>query len=43
MRGHIARKGNRYYVVVDVPRDPASGKRRQQWHGSWTTKKAAER
>jgi integrase len=43
MRGHIARKGNRYYVVVDVARDPASGKRRQQWHGSWMTKKAAER
>src|SRR5262249_48210002 len=43
MRGHIARKGSRYYVVVDVARDPATRRRRQQWHGSWTTKKDAER
>ncbi|HYU39079.1 MAG TPA: hypothetical protein VEM59_04470 [Acidimicrobiia bacterium] len=43
MRGHIAKKGKRYYVVVDVGRDPASGKRRRQWHGSWVARKHAER
>jgi integrase len=39
MRGHIAKKGNRYYVVVDEPTE--DGRRRRRWHGSWTTKKEA--
>jgi integrase len=43
MRGHVAKKGRRYYVVVDIGRDPATGKRRRQWHGSWTRKDDAER
>ena len=28
MRGHIAKKGNRYYVVVHEGPDPATGKPR---------------
>lgn len=35
MRGHIRRrKGNkdRWAIVVELPRDPQTGKRRQQWH-----------
>ena len=32
MRGHIAKKGAKYYVVVDVEPDPETGKRRQKWH-----------
>jgi integrase len=43
MRGHVARKGKRYYPVVDVGRDPESGRRRQKWHASCSTKREAER
>ena len=42
MRGHIAKKGQRYWVVVDVGLNQATGRRRQKWHGSWSTRKAAE-
>jgi hypothetical protein len=42
VRGHIARKGRRYYPVVDVGRDPETGKRRQKWHPSHRTKRGAE-
>ncbi len=41
MRGHIAKKGNRYYVVVDLGVDE-NGKRRRKWHGSWTTRTEAD-
>lgn len=41
MRGHIAKKGDRYYPVVEV-RD-ATGDRRRKWHAGHNTKKAAER
>ncbi len=33
----IAKKGTRYYVVIDLGPDPETGKRRRKWHGSWTT------
>jgi integrase len=42
VRGHVAKKGKRYYPVVDVGRDPETGKRRQKWHPGHRTKKAAE-
>lgn len=42
MRGHIAKKGKRYYPVVDVGRDPETGRRKQKWHGSYPTKREAE-
>jgi integrase len=43
VRGHIAKKGAKYYVVVDVEPDPETGKRRQKWHSGFRTKKEAER
>jgi integrase len=46
-RGHVARKqtsrGPRYYPVVELPRDPVTGKRRQRWHPGHTSRKAAGR
>lgn len=42
MRGHIAKKGNRYYPVVDIGRHPETGKRQQKWHSGHRTKKEAE-
>jgi integrase len=37
----VTRKGNRYYVVVDVGIDDA-GKRQRKWHSGYNTKRAAE-
>src|SRR4051812_8461997 len=42
MKGCVTKKGNRYYVVVDVGYD-ASGRRKRKWHGGYGTKKEAER
>jgi hypothetical protein len=41
MRGHIARKGTRYSVVIDEARD-STGKRKQRWHPAGATRKEAE-
>ena len=43
MRGHIAKKGSRFYPVVDIGPDPETGRRRQKWHRGHDTAKAAER
>src|SRR6266540_2576016 len=44
-RGHVARKqtsqGPRYYPVIELPHDPATGKRRQRWHPAHTSRRAA--
>ncbi len=41
MRGHIAKKGDTFYVVVDAAPDE-SGKRRRKWHRAGMTRDAAE-
>ena len=41
MRGSVRKDGNRWYVVVDLPRGP-DGKPRQKWHGGYLTRKDAE-
>ena len=43
MRGHVARKGNRYYAVVYEGFDPATGRDRYRWHAGGDTRKAAEK
>jgi integrase len=43
MRGHIAKKGNRYYAVVYEGVDPATGKDRRRWHAAGDTRKGAEK
>lgn len=43
MRGHVRKRGGSYSVVVDVGRDPDTGKRRQQWHSGYKRLKDAER
>lgn len=42
MRGHIAKKGDRYYIVVDLGRDHRN-KRKQKWLSGYNTKKDAEK
>jgi len=43
MRGHIAKKGNRYYAVVYEGTDPATGKQRHRWYQGGSTRREAER
>ncbi|WP_054704838.1 Arm DNA-binding domain-containing protein [Bacillus sp. JCM 19041] len=42
MRGSITKKGNKYFIVVDLERDH-NNKRRQKWFSGYSTKKAAEK
>jgi len=43
MRGHVARKGDRYYAVVYEGTDAATGKQRHRWYLGGETRKEAER
>ena len=43
MRGHIRKRGALWCVVVDVGRDPETGKRRQSWKSGFRTRRDAER
>lgn len=42
MKGHIAKKGNKYYIVVDVGKTP-DGRRRRKWISGFNKKKEAEK
>ena len=43
MRGHVARKGSRYYAVVYEGFDAFSCKDKYRWHAAGDTRKAAEK
>ena len=43
MRGHVLRRGSTWSWIVDVGRDPVTGKRRQQMKGGFLTRREAER
>lgn len=43
MRGHTAKKGNRYYAVIYEGVDPATGKERHRWYAAGTRKSDADR
>jgi integrase len=42
MRGSIIKRGSRYSVVVELDRDPLTGRRRREWHSGYRTKRDAE-
>lgn len=42
MRGSIVKRARSYSVVVELARDPITGKRRQKWPSGYRTKRAAE-
>lgn len=42
MRGSVIKRGIRWSYVVDIGRDPATGRRRQRWKGGFATKRDAE-
>jgi len=43
MRGHIRKRGNSWVIVVELPRDPETGKRQKHWQSFKGNKKEAER
>jgi integrase len=45
MRGSVFRRKGRkaWSVIVDMGRDPGTGRRKQQWHNGYRTKREAER
>jgi hypothetical protein len=44
MKGHIReRSPGHWAIVLDMPRDPATGKRGQKWHSFKGTKREAQR
>jgi integrase len=42
MRGHIAKKGNKYYIVVDM-KDELTGARKRKWLSGYEKKRDAEK
>jgi integrase len=42
VRGHIRKRGSTWLFVHELPRDPATGKRRRAWSGGYRTRRAAE-
>ena len=42
MRGSVVKRGRTWSYVVDVGRDPGSGRRVQRWKGGFATKRQAE-
>jgi integrase len=42
-RGSIAKRGDSYRIAVELPPDPATGKRRQRWETFHGTKREADR
>ena len=43
MKGHIKKRGGRYYAVIYQGRDPVTGKERRSWHPAGTDRAEAER
>jgi integrase len=43
VRGSVVKKGDRYFVKIELDRDPATGRRQQKWHSGYRTKREAER
>lgn len=43
MRGSVVKRGGTWSYVVDIGRDPVTGRRGQRWKGGFATKRDAER
>jgi integrase len=43
VKGHVKRRGDRYYAVIYEGRDPVTGKERRSWHPAGTDPAEAER
>lgn len=43
MQGHLRKRGDRWAFVIELERDPVTGKRRQKWASGYKTKAEAQR
>ena len=43
MRGSVIKKGDKWYVKIELDPDPGTGRRRQKWHSGYRTRREAER
>jgi integrase len=43
MKGHVRKRGSKWAFVLDIGRDPETGKRKQKWFSGFKTKREAER
>jgi hypothetical protein len=43
MKGHVKKRGDRYYAVIYGGRDAVTGKERRSWHPAGTDRAEAER
>jgi len=43
VRGSVLKKGDRWYVKIELHPDPGTGRRRQKWHSGFRTRRDAER
>jgi integrase len=43
MRGSVVKKGNAWFVKIELDPDADTGRRRQKWHSGFRTKREAER
>ncbi len=41
MKDNVIRRGNKWAFVIELPRDPTTGKRRQKWHSGFATRREA--
>lgn len=42
MKGHVAKKGKKYYIVIEMERNEVTGKRKQKWLSGYVRKRDAE-
>ncbi|SMO44909.1 tyrosine-type recombinase/integrase [Melghirimyces algeriensis] len=43
MKGHVRKRGKKWCFVLDIGKDPSTGKRKQKWFSGFPTKKEAQR
>ncbi|MBD1371958.1 site-specific integrase [Hazenella sp. IB182357] len=43
MKGHVTKKGSKWYFVLDIGVNPVTGKRKQKWFSGFKTKKEASK
>ena len=43
MKGHVRKRGSKWAFVIDIGKDPATGRRKQKWFSGYRTKREAEK
>lgn len=43
MKGHVRKRGTKWAFVIDIGKDPVTGRRKQKWFSGYRTKREAEK